>query len=205
MSTSVDTAKSTGTGRHVSPRRQFPFHFAWNPARDAHRISVRNYAYSPQPAPKSAPGSRNRERRLVGHRCSQIAECPLRRRHRLCRGRRIAQNGDDHTGGLQGRRRQRTRPVRMGTGSTLTASRMVPFPSPGVPWSPPQSWRNSGKRRDRCPDGVTTLTIDPGVEVRFTPGYSRILVVWVAQVYSLAPSTRRAAGYRLDCMRLRSR
>ena len=55
------------------------------------------------------------------------------------------------------------------------------------------------------PDGVTTLTIDPGVEVRFTPGYSGILVVWVAQVYSLAPSTRRAAGYRLNCMRRRSR
>ncbi len=38
----------------------------------------------------------------------------------------------------------------------------LPFP---VPWSPPRSWRDSGKRRDRCPDaqvgGSGALLLNP--------------------------------------------
>jgi hypothetical protein len=51
-------------------------------------------------------------------------------------------------------------------GATSCGSTCCLVHSPGVPWSPPQSWRDSGKRREQCPDAGR---VDPGRSTTIGP------------------------------------
>jgi hypothetical protein len=78
----------------------------------------------------------------------------------------------------------------MAEGATSYGSTRCPLQSPRVPWTPPQSWRNGGKRRERCPAAGSldrhSVAEGPGQH----PALGR------DSVSEVSASERRATGWR---------